>query len=224
MGILAGDTFVDSNSTTLPAHTPTGPDPGSSWGAGAFDSNHLWIQANGACTGVAGFVEHHNVMDKSGDPWPEDYSMAFDAHFFTNTNTFPAITLRHATASNQCYGAQWGGPGGGWDIVEFSTGNPGSPTSLASSAYTYPGDGVTDLMILEVQGDEIRLFKNGSLFVSATDVTITAAGKPGFYGNGSAETATSGLHFEDLVITDFEAVIPDPVRTRMLATQQRMVG
>jgi hypothetical protein len=222
--VLAGDSLIDTNGTTLPAHVPTGPDAGDSWQRGPFAAQDMVIQANGIVPGVAGFVDIHAVFNKLGDPWPADVSVAFDMHFFTNLNNmFPAVTLRHATGNDQCYGCQYDSTTG-WGIEIWSTSNPGGPTELASAAYIYPGDGIVDAMIFEVEGNALRLWKNGVLFISTTDNTITVGGKPGVYGTcGTLPTATTGFHIENIVASDFgeEIVI---TRSRKLATQQRMVA
>ena len=204
MAILYGDTYVDTNGVVLPSHTPTGSHAGVSWQRGPNTTGDLAIQANGVANANATFLDIHELLNQSGT-WPADVSIAFDVHFFTNTNEFPAATARHAVANDVCYGAQWGGNGGGWGLV-LSNAAGNFITTIASTAYTYPGNGVTDHMIFEVQGNALRLYKNGSLFVSGTDNTISAAGKPGVYGSsGVVITATTGVHIENFLVSDFSA-------------------
>lgn len=218
MAVLFGDTFVDTNGVVLPSHTPTGASAGLSWSRGPNSTADLAIQANGVVNLSTAFLDVHAVFNQSGS-WPADVSVAFDAHFLTNANEFPAVTVRHASGSDICYGAQWGGTAGGWSLV-LSNAAGNFVTNLSTTAYAYPGNGVTDHMVLEVQGNQLRLYKNGTLFVSATDNTIAAAGKPGIYNtSGVAGTATTMLHFENLVISDLPAASAGHVGASRLGPQ-----
>lgn len=201
MSVLFGDTFVDTNGVVLPSHTPTGANAGLSWSRGPFAGFDLFIQANGACDGNATFQDVHAVFNQSGT-WPADVSIAFDIHFFSGLN-FPAVTARHSATTDACYGASYDPSGGTWSLERWSTANPGVATSLTSASYPMPSSGTVDHMVFEVQGSALRLYKNGTLFLSTTDSTLTAAGKPGIYDlTGSALTATTGIHIEALVVSD----------------------
>ena len=207
MAILYGDTFVDTNGVVLPSHTPTGSHAGLSWSRGPFATTDWQIEANGASVASASPLAHA-VFNQSGT-WPADVSIAFDIHFLTLiSNAQPGPTARHSTTTDACYGV--GYDGSGWYMLLFSTANPSVATALVSAAYAYPGNGVTDNMVFEVQGTALRLYKNGSLFLSTTDSTISAAGKPGLLDGwgATAPTATTGMHIENLLVSNFLAANP----------------
>lgn len=203
MSVLFGDTFVDTNGVLLPAHTPTGPNPALSWARGFFTAGDLQIQANGMAGSTStGFVDTHALLAQSGS-WPADVSIAFDFHTVTNINHFPAVTARHSTTSDACYYAQYDRGTGQWAIGIVNAANPNGFTDLVTAAYPVPADGTVDHMVFEVQGNALRLYKNGSLFLSTTDNTISAAGKPGLYDvTGTVLTATTGFHIENMVVSD----------------------
>lgn len=206
MAILYGDTFVDTNGVLLTAHTPTGSNPGVSWVRGFFTAGDIQIQANSAAGSTSfspSFIDTHALLNQIGS-WPTDVSIAFDFHTLTDINHFPAVTARHSTTSDACYFAQYDRGAGQWAVGIVNTANPNIFTDIATGASAVPANGTIDHMVFEVQGTALRLFKNGSLLISTTDGTLTAAGKPGVYDiTGTLLTATTGYHIENLVISDF---------------------
>lgn len=216
MAILFGDTWVDTNGVLLPAHVPTGPSPGSSWSRSPLATADIQIQGNGAAGATLLTFDPgvHAVFNQPGS-WPADYAIAFDAHFFTSVNHFPAVTARHSATTDVCYGIQYD-RATGWDFVIWSGANPGVSSSLTGAvgfSYPYPGDGTIDHMIFEMQGNALRLKQNGTTVLSITDNTIAAAGKPGVFDlTGTLLGAATGLHFEKFVISDFTANTPPMFR------------
>lgn len=205
MSVLGGDTCVDTNGVLLPAHTPTGANPATSWARSPIATTDIQIQGNGIAgsTNIA-FVDTHAVLTLPAAT-PADVSIAFDFVTETNINHFPAVTARHSGTTDACYYAQYDRGLGQWDIGVVSAANPGVfAAPLASGAAAVPANGTRWNMVFEVQGTAIRLFKNGSLLCSATDSTISAAGKVGVYDTtGTLLTATTGFHIENLVVSDF---------------------
>lgn len=213
MTVLFGDTFVDTDGVLLPAHAPTGPSSGSSWARSPLAANDIQIQGNG----VAGstnltFADVHAVFNQPG-AWPADYSISFNFHTLTNVNHFPAVTARHSATTDACYYAQYDRGAGQWAIGIINGANPGIFTDLVTGAAAVPANGTVWAMRFEVQGNALRLYKDGSLLCSTTDNTISAAGKPGVYdATGTLLAAGTGFHIESLVVSDFTAGTPPMFR------------
>lgn len=221
MSVLGGDTLVDTNGVLLPAHTPTGANPATSWARSPLAAGDIQIQGNGiAGTTTLGFIDVHAVLNLPATT-PADVSIAFDFVTETNVNHFPAVTARHSATTDACIYAQYDRGVGQWDIGLVSGANPGVfAAPLASGAAAVPANGTRWNMVFEVQGTAIRLKLNGSLLCSATDSTISAAGKVGVYDvTGTLLTATTGFHIENVVVSDIAAGSP-PIPHDLAHSQQ----
>lgn len=108
----------------------------------------------------------------------------------TLTGSVPGLIVR-LTSSDTYYFGQilasglaeiWLQNAGVWTLI--STGSGGAQST--GSSYTF-----------DVSGSTLRFFQNSSLLLSATDTSITAAGRAGFYGSATT------WEWDNFVVADF---------------------
>lgn len=191
--VFASDNFTDTAGTLLSAHTPSG---GGTWTKHTLYSETLVItDANRVRKDASanGTVYHH-----SGTSATADYDVEGVLFVASNIGVFPGIAGRIDTAADTYYFMRYNGTTQVWDLMKAVA---GSFTALGSQGQVLTV-GNSYLMKLQMRGNQIRAYVDGSpLFTAVTDNSIVAAGKAGFRFFG-ANSNTTGYHFDSFTATD----------------------
>lgn len=195
---LSSDTFTDTPDKALTSHTG---EVGATWTAYLGSNLAKVSPANRLYRSGTGFTAYYT----SATPASADYSVQADVVFRSNiANDYAGVIGRASTSVATFYGARWQptSGGGSWVIYKY---NNGALSTLATTAAASRTIGQTDRIELEMVGSAIKLYVDGVLTTSATDATITAAGRGGIFdGNPSApiaKTDTTGIQYDNFSIT-----------------------
>lgn len=194
---LSSDSFTDAAETPLPGHTG---ELGAAWSAYVGTDLAKVSSANRLYRSGTNYSGYYT----SAVPTSPDYSVQADLVFRSNIqNDYAGVIGRVATGSATFYGARWqqGNGNGSWVIYEY---NNGAFTSLATTAAASRTVNQTNRLKLEMVGTAIKLYVDGVLTASATDATITAAGRGGILdgtpGASIAKTDNTGIQYDNFSI------------------------
>lgn len=148
----------------------------------------------------------YNKIYTTATPPTADYSVEADLVVKSVLADDRAGVLgRIDTATTSYYMARWEETNNSWNIEKLLN-NAASPTYLASTV-NQPAlvAGQAYRIKLEMVGSSLKLYVNGVLTTSATDTSLTAAGKAGLADGASAvssvtKSATTGLHFDNFQV------------------------
>jgi hypothetical protein len=200
--LTASDTFTDTAGVTLQSHTAAIGSPWTKHAASTTDAvitNSNRIRKNGSSTLGA-------LYYSSGVPASADYTVQADVYRPGSevTNDLVGIVGRLDTANalGTYYGAVYDKTAGSW--VLYSMDN-GVKASLGTPYNASLSNGVSYHVSLDMNGSTIRLLVNGTQRVSATDSTVTAAGRAGVtMGFGASNTTvdnTTGMHLDNFQVS-----------------------
>jgi hypothetical protein len=171
------DLFTDANGTDLASHTP---DLGGAWTeAGAASCS---IQGNKA----QGITFGSTYAVNAATPPSADYAVEADVVYITpGWGNLAGVVGRFTItgAPGDGYAAYWV-DGGAWTLDKF---NGGGQTNLGTAADAWTSG--TKHLVLEMIGSAITLSVDGSLLISATDSSVTAANSAGIIMSGGLDTA-----------------------------------
>lgn len=202
MALIFSDTFTEATTTALTSHTP---DTGTGWtqevaatGAVANASGGDYVVASANVTG------DDLAVSAQPDPSTADVDVQMTlAALLTGSGSAPfGVFARWADSSN-FYGVQILPAGHAEVDAKLYKRVAGTYTVLASVDTTWA---TNDIVKLELRGTAIKVYKNGVEILSATDSSITAAGKAGIYWgqlspNGSNVNST--WRGDDFSVTEF---------------------
>jgi len=203
--LTATDSFTGTSGSDLAGHNA---DLGGTWVHQAGSAEAVIdggrIRRNLTTFEVSGYtIDYVNAT-----PTSADYSVEADLDVMSNlaSDTIGVIG-RLNTTTTSFYLARWEqalvGTTGVWRLVRYSG---GTATSLAVTAsQAQPVVGETYRLKLEMVGSALALYVNGVLKVSASDATITAAGKAGVMDGADitsgGKTTATGLQIDDFQVT-----------------------
>lgn len=199
MAQFASGSFTGSDGTTLSTHDAAWTLHTSYSIAAQLASNRIRITT----AGLSSSVYWH-----SGTPASADYSVSADIFAKTTDggDGIAGVVGRVNTAANTLYMARYVGQAtDGWQLFKFVA---GAATQLGSSSAQSLTDETSYNVKLEMIGSAIKLYKEGSgtALISATDSSITAAGKSGIrLGNDTTASDTSGLHLDNFSADDISS-------------------
>ncbi|HEX7132807.1 MAG TPA: LamG-like jellyroll fold domain-containing protein, partial [Iamia sp.] len=144
------------------------------------------------------------VTYTTATPPSADYSVEADLHVRSNlVGDRVGLVGRLNTATNSYYMARWEPEDTSWNLMEVTNGSPAYLQFVASQPALVVGQ--THRLKLTMTGSTLQLFVNGALTVTATDATITAAGKAGLMdgevGGTANKTNTTGIHYDNFLVT-----------------------
>jgi hypothetical protein len=193
------DTFTDTNGTLLTSHTP---DSGGSWAyhasygtSSAVISAANRVRNNGSVTTLA----YHSQAPSSAD-----YDVEIDVVPFAYTTQSLGVCGRIDTASDTFYRARYDGNIDTWKLEKVVS---GTPTGLGTYGTAISG---TQRLRLRMTGSSISLWVAGVQQITATDSSITAAGRTGIYISGTGNNS-SGFHGDSFQSGTITQVGPESV-------------
>ena len=197
--VFVNDSFMDIAGTNLTSHTG---ETGATWTKVTGITGDTFIDSNNAAHGHAGSDSLHYA---SGTPASADYDV--QATFLGEYSDAGIIGIagRLSTSAKTGYFAYWDHSSHTWRLSLF---NGGTETILANDgAATFYADGAPYTIVLKMRGTSIELWRNGSLYLSATDSRVNSAGKAGIYWkNSDWATApnynTAGRSLDNFTATD----------------------
>jgi len=210
---ILSDNTVDTAGVLLNAHAP--------------QVGGSWIK-NTVTTGTAGISSANRIRQLtttspiyyvSNVPAGPDQVMAADMFIASITTTTGEMgpSLRLDTAADTSYISGYRGSTLSWVIAKSVA---GKGTILASAAATLTV-GNTYTLTFSIVGSALTLLVNGVSTVTATDSTITAAGRVGVRFGAGAATDTTSYHLTNLSADD-GAMQPNEYQTRQNFTVYRM--
>jgi hypothetical protein len=185
--VFLKDAFVDADATDLSAHTS---DSGSAWTYEGAEAGVLQILTD-SLVGVVNGGDTQPTYYADVTPPSADYEVSAVVHNVNSTGVAIGLWARLDTTAHRGYLASIGG--GVIGLYLHYTGG-GSSYTLGGSASVAEGDTIT----LKVQGTTISVLVNGVTQITATDGTMTAAGKVGV--RAVAYSGIAGT-IDDLVAT-----------------------
>ena len=199
--LISTDAFTGTSGSSLAVHSDG---LGTIWKHQAGAANAVITDTNRVRRNAADYT----IDYVDATPPSANYSVEADLDVMSNlASDTTGVIGRLNTATNTFYLARWEQSAsfgtGTWRLARY---NNGTVTSLgALTGQAEPVQGETYRIKLEMIGSSLALFVNGVLKVSATDATITAAGKAGIMdgadaGSSSKSNAT-GLHLDDFQVT-----------------------
>jgi hypothetical protein len=198
--VTVEDSFSDTSGTSLNSHTPT--------------SGGAWTHLQGSTTATVtsgGRIRHLNTTFTpaytidyvTATPSSANYSVSATLYDASNvSNDMAGVVGRLDPATGSFYLGRWEESTTSWNIYRC-TGT--TCTRLAQVT----GQGALTVhqsyrLKLDLNGTALKLYVNGVLKVSATDGTLTAAGRAGIMdGNPTTDTNlsdTTGIHLDDFQV------------------------
>lgn len=196
--LTAFDSFTGTSGSTLAAHSG---EIGATWthktgGANARISNANRVHRSGS-SGYA--IEYSNATPASAD-----YSVEADLVVMSAVTTdVIGVIGRMNTATNTFYMARWEAADTSWNLIKYTDGS----REYLDFVVGQPALGVGDSyrLELEMHGSTLNLYVNGVLTVTATDTSLTAAGKAGIMDGADASSAakldTTGVHIDNFQVS-----------------------
>jgi Concanavalin A-like lectin/glucanases superfamily len=183
--------------TPLVGHTG---EVGATWSNQAGNIAEQISSADGAYRNGVGFSTNYTTAA----PPSADYNVEADIVVKTNnlSGDMAGVFGRLDTATNTFYMARWDSSVTRWSLVEVTAGTAATLATSTSGAIT---NGVTYKLRLNMIGSALKLYVDGVLTASATDATITAAGRAGIMDGAittsPAKSASTGLHLDNFRVT-----------------------
>jgi hypothetical protein len=197
----ASDTFTDTAGVTLQSHTAQTGSPWTKHAASTTDAvitNGNRIRKNGSAT-------FGSLYYSSGIPASADYMVEADAFRASSSVADDIIgivgRLDTTNALGTYYSAVYDKTNGRWSLISM---NNGVKSVLGSYTQTF-SSGTTYHLSLDMSGSTIRLLVDGIQRVSATNATITAAGRAGvtmgFGGSNTTVDNSNGMHLDNFTVS-----------------------
>ena len=196
--VISSDSFTGTAATLLTSHVG---EIGATWAYQTGSSNTERISSlNRARRNGTGY----SINYTTATPPSANYSVDADLVVRSNlTGDMAGVIGRLNTATNTFYMARWEQADTSWNLIKYTNGTvtylgyvSEQPLLVVNSTYR---------IRLTMTGTALTLYVNGILKASATDATLTAAGKAGimdgtFLGIAS-KSDTTGLHFDNFLVT-----------------------
>ena len=204
MAQFASDDFEGTNGTELSAYN------------GAW-TRHTSYTGNSqiAVTRLGVSSQTNSCYWHSGAPATADYSVSADLFMkeASGGTAYVGVVGRVSTTANTFYMARYAG--GADDSWQLYSAVAGSFTLLGSSAQALTDETAYSLK-LEMIGTAVKLYKEGSStpLISATDSSITAAGKAGvrLVSGATVPSDNTGIHIDNFRADDAAAAATTPQR------------
>jgi hypothetical protein len=194
------DAFTDTNGVDLGAHTPG---TGTSWTTFRDTAEGLEIQSN-TVRQINNFTggRYYQTPDHSTGNYSVTMTLVnaiqsgWGSHaggVFARSSLADGDNILHASAY-ECYWHEVnsaGGSAGEWRLVEWAGGSEQAPMDTEADSFT---TGQSRTVTLTVNGSALNcdITNGATLSLSATDGSISAAGKTGLYITGSLIAGISG--------------------------------
>lgn len=172
---VASDAFTDASATTLASHTPSS---GGSWtlhssysGSTAAISNANRCRSDGSMLDATSYYH-------SATPASADYVVSSDLYIVT-TRGQAGVQARMDTSADTCYAAfiEMLGP----TVTAYLVKRVAGTTTTLDSHVVTANAGDTHAILLTCQGTALSVSWDGTPIMSATDSSITTAGKAGLW-------------------------------------------
>jgi len=198
--IASSDTFADTTGTLLSAHTSS---TGTTWTQQAGSSTTAQVSATGTLRRTGQGV---GVYYTPAVPLTPDYLVEADVVYKSLiANDFVGVAGRLDTAGTSggtFYTARYDANAAQWQLNKAANGAVSSIATAHAQTLTV---GQTYRLGLEMSGSTISLLVDGVVRVSATDATLTAAGRAGVRLNntvaGATSSDTTGLHLDNFEVS-----------------------
>jgi hypothetical protein len=191
---FVADSFTGPDATALTAHTG---ETGATWTAATGQSGNVKLDnANGiretTTTGAGVYLA-------SGTPPSANYRVGATLRPLTQgggASTHAGVVARWSTSAYTGYSGRYSESCTCWSIAKWVA---AAMTPLASSASEVLVNGNNYDLELTANGSALTLKVNGVTKVTATDSSITAAGKAGVRLANSPQGNADGIHLDDFV-------------------------
>lgn len=206
--IIVTDSFTDTAGDELTAqHTG---ETGATWAVQAGATTGMVISSANRLRGNTPDVD--TFAYASGVPLSSQYDVRIGLHTFTTIADHTYLLWARMSISERTgYFAMYNRVPGTIELWAVVT---GSYNLLGSCAKTF-ADSSDDSLALEVRTGAQRLWYGTTLCVDAIDTSITATGRGGvgIYAPTSADTNSTGLHFDNFVVQDVSTLTPSTTCT-----------
>ncbi len=191
------DSFTDTTGTALSSHTG---ELGASWTHQAGGAN---AQINSNTVSRAGILGGYTIDYASATPASADYSVEADLIVRSNLlGDDTGVIGRLNTATTAFYMARWDQLTSSWALVRYSSGVANNLATASVPAGLTVGESYR--LKLQMIGTTLNLYVNGILVTTATNSTLTAAGKAGIMDGANAlslaKGTTTGLHIDNFQV------------------------
>jgi hypothetical protein len=192
---FVSDTFTGASATLLSSHTG---ETGATWVKHPAYANNAYISNANRMRG-----DGDSMYYASGVPGNADYDVQADLCGMAQTASTTGIAGRVNASGDTSYRVIFSTPSGKYHLQVV---NAGVVTQLQEiGPWQWGGnfaDGATHTVKLQLRGSSIKVFIDGVERMSATDSTITAAGRVGVYTRSYSMTDTWGIHIDNLTATN----------------------
>ena len=209
MAVIFNDTFTDTAGVALDSHTP---DTGTSWTLMWSNSGEgLAIDATGTMLEGTSGASDGAIYTADTTYSSADYSVEVSLPTVEFGDNAQYIFARIQDVDN-FYAAIWAT---GFDDSTHILKKSGGTFTTLSTYAGMPVDGST--VKLDLVGDSLSLYIDDALQASATDSTITAAGKAGIGVGGAAELWAAGDDigsgtFDNFIVTSADVAVTHPLK------------
>lgn len=182
------DTFTDTDSALL-VTGPHTPETGGAWDYGPGNSLSDTLITSNRLRGVN---DSTTTFINTATPPSADYDVEAEVHFFSIGTSFRAGPMgRAVVASNDYYGVTYNSNTGNWELYKVLS---GGITVLGSWADS-PVATNTRIARLEMIGTGLEAFIDGVSRITATDSSLSAAGKAGCFVLQGTDTTGYALNY-----------------------------
>lgn len=198
---ISSDSFTGAAGSLLTSHTG---ELAAGWtrqdgGADATISNEGRVYR-------ASVLGGYTVNTASLVPANPDYSVEADLVLKTAMSSDMVGVVGRLTSPTTFYMGRWEEADNSWNLVKYSNGTLSYPNYVANQPDLTAGQAYH--LKLEMTGSTLNLYVDGVLKVTATDSTITAAGRAGImdgdrelFASNPAKSNTTGLHLDNFQVT-----------------------
>lgn len=192
---FVNDTFTGASGTLLSAHTG---ETGAMWTKHSSYPGNSYISSANRMSGGG-----DSLYYASGVPATADYDVQADLVSMQQAASTTGVAGRVSTTGDSSYRVIFSVPSGKYHLQVV---NAGVVTQLQEiGPWQWGGnftDGSTHTIKLQMRGSSIKVFIDGVERMSATDSTVTAAGRVGIYTRSYSMTDTWGIHIDNFTATN----------------------
>ena len=202
-GAISADELVDSSGVTLQTHTG---DLDASWTRhGSSSSTMIFTAANRVRKNSTGTAIYYT----GAAPSSANYSVEADIYYASSiSGQESGVIGRASTSANTYYVARYDQSVGAWNLAKYVN---GTPTTLGTNYTQTLTAGATYRLTLTMNGSTISLSVDGVQRISATDTSISSAGRGGLRAaDGTVSpTNTTGIHTSVFRVTSLTTTATD---------------
>jgi hypothetical protein len=198
---FVNDTFTGTTGTALISHSG---ETGATWTVHpSWSSSNIVIDtANRIRSNATG----GSVYYSSGIPQIADYSVQANVTLLSSAGNYTGLVGRLSTSANTFYMFEYDNVASNWQLYKFVN---GFPTLLNSSNSSFGSVGTTHTIKLTMIGTAITGYVDGVQTVTATDGSITVAGRAGIVTAGLV-TDSTGQHLDNFSATSSDYTFSGP--------------